>query len=92
MSEYIEIKTEILETPHTIRFMTNLPLAREGVELYEDAAAMEEGSPVAQLLSGVDGITYCRLDGGEITLRRDPETEWHNLVADVAAALKEFYL
>lgn len=92
MSEYIEIQTEILETPHTIRFVTNLRLAPDGEEVYEDAAAMEEGSPVAQLLSGVDGITYCHLNGGEIIVRRDPETEWHNLVADVSAALKEFYL
>lgn len=92
MSEYIEIKTEILEAPHMIRFTTNLPLAQEEVEEYRDAAAMEEGSPVAQLLSGVDGIMYCRLEEGEIIIRRDPETEWHNLVADVSAALKEFFL
>ena len=47
---------------------------------------------MAQLLSGVDGIVTCQLDGGEIIIRRDPDTEWHNLVADVAAALKEFFL
>ncbi|MCL4872407.1 MAG: NifU N-terminal domain-containing protein [Anaerolineae bacterium] len=92
MSEYIEIETEFLETTDMIRFYTNLPLTSEGSETYHSAAAMEEGSPVAQLLSGVDGIVYCHLDGGEITIRREPDIEWHNLVADVAAALKEFFL
>jgi len=92
MSEYIEIQTEILETTDTIRFRTNLPLTTEGQEMYQSVEAMEEGSPVAQLLSGVDGIVTCQLDGGEIVIRRDPGTEWHNLVADVAAALKEFFL
>lgn len=92
MSEYIEIQTEILESADTIRFRTNLRLAPEGREEYGSGVEMEEGSPVAQLLSGVEGIVACSLDGGEIVIRRDPETEWHNLVAEVAAALKEFFL
>ncbi len=92
MSEYIEIQTEILDTADTIRFHTNLRLTPEGREEYGSVAEMEEGSPVAQLLSGVEGIMTCSLDGGDIVIRRDPETEWHNLVADVAAALKEFFL
>ncbi|MBP8000019.1 MAG: NifU N-terminal domain-containing protein [Chloroflexi bacterium] len=92
MSEYIEIQTEILDTPHTIRFHTNLPLTAEGQEQYHSIEAMEEGSPVAQLLSGIAGIVSCTLEQGDIVIRRDPETEWHNLVADVAAALKEFFL
>ena len=92
MSEYIEIQTEILDTADTIRFHTNLRLTPEVREEYVSVAEMEAGSPVAQLLSGVVGIMTCSLDGGDMVIRRDPETEWHNLVADVAAALKEFFL
>ena len=92
MSEYIEIQTEILDTSDTIRFHTHLSLTMAGREMYASVEAMEEGSPVAQLLSGIEGIVTCSLEEGDIVIQRDPETEWHNLVADVAAAIKEFFL
>ena len=92
MSEYIEIETEMSDDPAVIYFYTNLALAEEGVEEYDSAEAMEEGSPVAQVLAYVDGIRQLRLDGQEMTVTRDLDTPQHIIVAEVSAALKDFFL
>ncbi len=92
MSEYIEIDAE-LDDDGAIVFATNLPLTTEGrEETYASAAALEEGSPVAQALSFVPGIAALSMRGGYITLTTAPEADYHALVADVSAALKEFFL
>lgn len=92
MSEYIEIEADLGEDG-TLVFATNLPLTPEGqVERYDTAAALEEGSPVAQALSLVPGIAALTLSGGQIILTAAPDSDWHALVADVSAALKEFFL
>ena len=92
MSEYIEIETEMSEDGSKIYFYTNLTLAEEGVEEYGSIAAMEEGSPVAQMLAVIDGIAYLRIEDSEMVVTRHPEAPWHAIVADVTAALKDFFL
>lgn len=92
MSEYIEIETEMADEPAVIYFHTNLALAEEGVEAYDSVEAMEEGSPVAQALAYVEGIRHLRLDGREMTVTRDLDTPRHIIVAEVSAALKDFFL
>ena len=90
MSEYIEIETEIDENGR-IYITTNLPLSHE-VEAYDSLAAMEEGTPVAQALSVVDGITHLQIDGSELTITPDEDTPVHMIVNDVTAVLKDFFL
>jgi len=92
MSEYIEIEAE-LDDDGVILFETNLSLTAEGrEEVYDSAAALEEGSPVAQALSLVPGIAALTMRGGHLTLTPGPDADYHALVADVTAALKEFFL
>ena len=92
MSEYIEIDAE-LDDDGAIVFATNLSLTAEGrEEEYDSAAGLEEGSPVAQALSVVPGIAALTMRGGQITLTPAPDADFHSLVADVTAALKEFFL
>jgi hypothetical protein len=92
MSEYIEIEAE-LDDDGAILFETNLALTAEGrEETYDSAAALEEGSPVAQALSLVPGIAALTMRGGHLTLIPSPDADYHALVADVTAALKEFFL
>ena len=92
MSEYIEIDAE-LDDDGAIVFATNLSLTAEGrEEQYDSAAALEEGSPVAQALAVVPGIAALTLRGGHITLIPAPDADFHSLVADVTAVLKEFFL
>ena len=58
MSEYIEIESELTDDPAIMRIETNLPLAVDGVEVYQSLTEMEEGSAVAQALSFIDGIEH----------------------------------
>jgi hypothetical protein len=91
MSEYIEIEAE--RDDDALVFTTNLPLTAEGrEEHYESTAALEEGSPVAQALSLVPGIAALTMRGGQLTVTPAPDADDHALIADVTAALKEFFL
>jgi len=92
MSEYIEIETETGDDG-MILFHTNLPLTTEGrEEIYESPEALDEGSPVAQALSVVSGIEALTMSGGELAVAAAANADWHTIVADVTAALKDFFL
>lgn len=92
MSEYINIDAERSDEG-LLCFHTNLRLTAEGeIEHYSSIAAMEEGSPVAQALSSIDGIDTLEMSGGEIVVSTQPDADWHAIVAGVTAALKEFFL
>ncbi len=92
MSEYIEIETELSDDGEEMYISTNLTLAEDEAEVYESAAAMEEGSPVAQALAMIEGIARLRLEGGDMVITRDRDAPWHAMVADISAALKDFFL
>lgn len=92
MSEYIEIQTELSDDGRVMYFYTNLTLSEDAEERYADPAAMEEGSPLAQAFAQIDGIDQLRLDGSDISITRAVNTPWHSIVADVTAALKDFFL
>lgn len=92
MSEYIEIETELSDDGQQMEFYTNLILTVEGVELYESADEMAEGSPVAQALAAIDGIARLRIEERDMVIARLPDAAWHGIVSDVAAALKDFFL
>lgn len=93
MSEHIEIEAELDDDGRTIIFQTNLRLSgAEEVEHYATAAALTEGSPVAQAFASVDGIATAELAGSLLTITCDPAADVHAVAADVSAALKEFFL
>ncbi|MCB8985733.1 MAG: NifU N-terminal domain-containing protein [Ardenticatenaceae bacterium] len=92
MSEYIEIETEFGDDGRSLFVTTNLSLTDGSVETYESLAEMEEGSPLAQALSMIEGIARLTINGRSLTLIREPDTPWHHLVADLSAVLKDFFL
>lgn len=92
MSEYIDIGAQFGDDPLVVVLHTNLRLTDEVAEQYASPDALEEGSPLAQALAFVPGIAALHLDGGTLTITRDPDEEWHAIIADVSAALKEFFL
>lgn len=92
MSEYIEIEAETSDDGTEIHFLTNLLLAEGGEEVYESAAALEEGTPVAQALAPVFGIARLRMNDDELFITPQPDADWHVIIADVTAALKDFFL
>lgn len=92
MSEYIEIETELSDDGQSMTFYTNLKLADQGIEEYHSTAEMEVGSPVAQALAVIQDIDYLRIEDSEMTIHCPPGAPWHAIVADISAALKDFFL
>ena len=93
MSEYIEIEADSSDDPAGGQIRTNLNLTEPGqVEEYRSPEAMEEGSPLAQMLAPIEGLTYLRLDGHNLLVRKEPDMPWHILVGEISAAIKEFFL
>lgn len=92
MSEYIAVDVETGDDPDVVRLVTNLKLALEGPERYGNREEGDEGSPLAQFLFGIDGLAALEITDRTLVVRRAPEVEWHDLVDDITAALKEFFL
>lgn len=92
MSEYIKIETEAGDQESVMYVYTNLNLSDGAAERYESVEAMEEGSPLAQALSVIQGIVALDIEGKELNITRDPDSPWHALVGDISAVLKEFFL
>ena len=92
MSEYIEIETETSDDGKRINVYTNLRLAEGDVEHYNSRKSLEEGSPVAQALAMIDGISRLRIEDSDLIITREPDGEWHIIVENVTAALKDFFL
>lgn len=92
MSEYIEIETEFGDDGRSLFVTTNLSLTLGVAETYDSLAEMEEGSPLAQALSVINGIAHLTIDDHALTLVREPDAPWHHLVADLTAVLKDFFL
>ncbi len=92
MSEYIEIETELSDDGRFLTVYTNLRLNEGEVEQYDSAKAAEEGTPVAQALAVIEGICTLHIEGSDLTVQRDPDIPWHNIISDISAALKDFFL
>lgn len=92
MSEYITVQAEYSDDPDQVRLVTNLNLAPEGHESYATCDEGDEGSPLAQTLFEIDGLSALDIEGGTLVVRRDPDAEWPALIDDISAALKEFFL
>lgn len=94
MSEYIEFETEMSDDGTRMVIYSNLALSEDAdaVEEYASLEEMEEGTPVAQALSVITGIRYLRIEHHQLTVTRDPDTDWYLIVEDISAALKDFFL
>ena len=92
MSEYMEIEVEETDEFDVIEFTTNLTLTLDEQETYATVAEMEEGSALAQFLSTIPGIEQLVIEAKGMLVTRDPEVEWHSLIEDISAAVKEFFL
>ncbi|MFN2134668.1 MAG: NifU N-terminal domain-containing protein [Candidatus Promineifilaceae bacterium] len=92
MSEYIEINTEESDDDETLFVYTNLQLTDGTAETYATRSDLAVGSPLAQALWAVEGLRYLQMENGEMVVRREQEAEWHALVDDITAVLKDFFL
>ena len=92
MSEYIEIETEETDDVDVLYLETNITLAVDEIERYDSAESLAEGSPLAQSISIIPGITKMVIDETSMTITRDPEYNWYSIVEDIRVALIDFFL
>ena len=92
MSEYIEIETETSDDGKRLFVFTNLRLAEGAIEDYNSRESLEEGSPVAQALAMIDGISQLRIEDSDLIITRESEVEWYVIVEELSIALKDFFL
>lgn len=92
MSEYIKIEQDETDDPNIVSLEVNVPLAIEGREVYASAEAMQSGSPLADAISIIVGITHLIIDENTLTVTRDPDYEWYTITEDIHAALVDFFL
>ncbi|HFC11476.1 MAG TPA: hypothetical protein ENJ56_01435 [Anaerolineae bacterium] len=92
MSEYIKIEQDETDDPNVMILEVNVPLAVEGREVYVSAESMQSGSPLADALSIITGITHLIIDANSLTVTRDPDYEWYTITEDIHAALVDFFL
>ena len=92
MSEYIEIDSEPSDDNQVMYIYTNLRLTDQTLEQYGGTAEMEEGSALANALAVVEGIETMVIEGGDLILTKEADAEWHSIVGDVTAVIKDFFL
>ncbi len=91
MSEYVTVESRPTDNPDVLEIVTNQPLT-EDEEVYDTAAAGDEGSPLAQTLFGVDGIRALTITDSTLLVTRDPDAPWEAIVDEVRDALRDFFL
>lgn len=93
MSEYARFEFELSSDPLVAEVFINQPLTEGEPEHYPDYAAGDEGSPLAQLLfNAVAGIAALTITPDALRIEREPTAEWETLLADLRAALRDFFL
>jgi hypothetical protein len=93
MSEYVTIEVEPTRNPNVRRVITNQILTEDDEEVYESPDEGEEGSPIAQMLfNGVEGIVALKISGDTLTITRDPDVSWEDILDEVRDALRDFFL
>ena len=88
----MEIESESTDDPDIIRLITNLTLSVEGIEIYPTPEEGEVGSPVAQAIFEVPGIAALQIESRDLLITRMDHIEWHDLIEDITAALRDFFL
>ena len=84
------IQTEATPNPATLKFLPGKPVLREGTADYrskEDAA----GSPLAQRLFDVDGVTGVFLGSDFVSVTKG-DAEWQHLKPAILGAIMEHYI
>ncbi|MEQ8673840.1 MAG: NifU N-terminal domain-containing protein [Aggregatilineales bacterium] len=93
MSEYVTVETERTNKPDVINIIVNQTLTTDDEEVYENAEEGDEGSTLAQaLFIAVEGIRALTITEDTLTITRDPDVTWEDLVDEVRDVLRDFFL
>ena len=93
MSEYVTVEVEFGDDMNIAELYINQVLTAEGEERYENPAAGDLGSPIAQMLfAAVEGIKGMTISEDCLTIQRDPDYPWEAIIDEVRDALRDWYL
>lgn len=93
MSEYVTVEVEYSDDANIAELYVNQVLTNQGEERYENPAAGDLGSPIAQMLyAAVDGIISLSISEECLTIQRDPDYPWEAIIDEVRDALRDWYL
>ena len=93
MSEYVTVEVEYSDDANIAELYVNQVLTNEGEERYENPAAGDLGSPIAQMLyTAVEGIFSLTISEECLTIQRDPDFPWEAIIDEVRDALRDWYL
>ena len=93
MSEYVTVEVEYGDDANVAELYVNQVLTNEGEERYENPAAGDLGSPIAQMLyAAVDGVVSLTIRADCLTIQRDPDYPWEAIIDEVRDALRDWYL
>lgn len=93
MSEYVTVEVEYGDDANIAELYVNQALTSEGEEHYQNPAAGDLGSPIAQMLyAAVEGIFSLSISEDCLTIKRDPDYPWEAIIDEVRDALRDWYL
>ena len=93
MSEYVTVEVEYGDDANSAELFVNQVLTDQGEEQYENPAAGDLGSPIAQMLyTAVEGIIGLTISEDCLTIQRDPDVPWEAIIDEVRDALRDWYL
>jgi Fe-S cluster biogenesis protein NfuA len=84
------IQTEITPNPATLKFLPGRDVMGEGTANFTEVE-QAAGSPLAQRLFGLDGITGVFLGSDFVTVTKSPEREWEVLKPIILAAIMDHF-
>lgn len=84
------IQTEATPNPHTLKFIPGKPVLDQGTADFR-AKSEASGSPLAQRLFDIDGVTGVFLGADFISVSKG-EAEWQHLKPMVLGAIMEHYM
>lgn len=86
--ETTDITVEGTPNPNAAKFVVGTTLAEEGSRSYFDAGDAED-DPLARRLFGIDGVEALLIVDDFVTVTKEEEMEWADLVGRVKAVLVE---
>ena len=84
------IQTEALADPDALKFLPGQPVVPSGTAHFPDAES-SAGSPLAQRIFEVDGVTSVFFDPQSITVRKRDDTDWKTLKPLILGIIMEHF-
>ena len=86
------IQTEPTPNPATLKFLPGRPVLESGVAEFKDNDAAVGGSPLAERIFTVEGVTGVYLAGDFISVTKTDSVDWYMLKPAILGAIMEHFM